>query len=157
MSNTCLRLALLPLLAALAEWCARNNMEFIDHLDVMSRMLQLDASGDMIRHEGEFLSAIEDPRIGRDKLDKLSQPVQNDGRSYPGFNLFDADDEALFSPSRAASSISAACRTKPCADFYKVGHTYKYYLTRFGKVMITTGLKLRELAIIPQLALNSAV
>ena len=45
----------------------------------------------------EFLSAIEDPRNGRDKLDKLSQTVQNEGRSYPGFNLFDADDEALFS------------------------------------------------------------
>ena len=45
----------------------------------------------------EFLSAIEDPRNGRDKLDKLSQSVQNEGRSYPGFNLFDADDEALFS------------------------------------------------------------
>jgi hypothetical protein len=38
----------------LAEWCARNNMEFIDHLDVMSRMLQLDSPGDMIRHEGEY-------------------------------------------------------------------------------------------------------
>jgi len=27
----------------------------------------------------EFLSAIEDPRNGRDKLDRLSQPVQNEG------------------------------------------------------------------------------
>ena len=44
----------------------------------------------------EFLSTIEDPRNGRDKLDKLSQPVQQEGRSYPGFNLFDPDDEALF-------------------------------------------------------------
>jgi hypothetical protein len=44
----------------------------------------------------EFLSTIEDPRNGRDKLDKLSQSVQNEGRSYPGFNLFDSDDEALF-------------------------------------------------------------
>jgi len=34
----------------------------------------------------------------------------------------------------------------------KVGHTYKYYLTRFGKEVLTTGLKLRELAVIPQLA-----
>ena len=31
----------------------------------------------------------------------------------------------------------------------KVGHTYKYYLTRFGKAVMTTGLKLRELVIIP--------
>ena len=50
-----------------------------------------------IRRYLEFLSAIEDPRNGRDQLDKLSQSVQNEGRSYPGFSLFDADDEALFS------------------------------------------------------------
>ena len=34
----------------------------------------------------------------------------------------------------------------------KVGHTYKYYLTQFGKDVVATGLKLRELVIIPQLA-----
>lgn len=39
----------------------------------------------------------------------------------------------------------------------KIGHTYKYYLTRFGKDVITTGLKLRELVIIPQPALSSTV
>lgn len=44
----------------------------------------------------EFLSTLEDPRNGRDKLDKLSQPVTHEGRSYPGFNLFDAEDDALF-------------------------------------------------------------
>jgi uncharacterized protein (TIGR03437 family) len=30
----------------------------------------------------EFLSAIEDPRAGRNKLDKLSQPVEQEGRRY---------------------------------------------------------------------------
>ena len=44
----------------------------------------------------EFLSTIEDPRNGRDKLNKLSQPLHHEGRSYPGFNFFDADDDALF-------------------------------------------------------------
>ncbi len=34
----------------------------------------------------------------------------------------------------------------------KVGRTYKCYLTQFGKQVITTGLKLRELVVIPQLA-----
>lgn len=32
----------------------------------------------------------------------------------------------------------------------KIGRTYKYYLTPFGKQVITTGLKLRELVVIPQ-------
>src|SRR5947208_8383177 len=32
----------------------------------------------------EFLSALEDPRAGRDKLDKLSQIVEQEGRRYRG-------------------------------------------------------------------------
>jgi hypothetical protein len=34
----------------------------------------------------------------------------------------------------------------------KIAHGYKYFLTRFGKQVVATGLKLRELVIIPQLA-----
>jgi hypothetical protein len=33
----------------------------------------------------------------------------------------------------------------------ETGRTYNYYLTRFGKQLIPSGLKLRELVIIPQL------
>lgn len=38
----------------------------------------------------------------------------------------------------------------------KIGHTYKYYATSFGKQVVTTALKLRELVIIPQLATGVA-
>ena len=38
----------------------------------------------------------------------------------------------------------------------KVGHTYKYYVTAFGKEVVATALKLRELVIIPQLATGIA-
>ena len=115
----------------------------------------------------------------RDKLDKLSQPVQNEGRSYRGFNLFDADDEALFSaiargefnisgmqnktlrrllPGHNSGQVSRLLkRLRVHGLIKKIGHTYKYYLTKFGRAVITTGLKLRELVIIPQLALDSAV
>ena len=34
----------------------------------------------------------------------------------------------------------------------KIGRTYKYYLTQFGSQVITMGLKLKELVIIPELA-----
>ncbi|HUV69521.1 MAG TPA: hypothetical protein VMW15_07655 [Terracidiphilus sp.] len=44
----------------------------------------------------EFLSTIEDPRNGCNKLDKLSWPRHHEGCSYPGFNLLDGDDEAQF-------------------------------------------------------------
>jgi hypothetical protein len=122
----------------------------------------------------EFLSTIEDPRNGRDKLDKLSQSVTQEGRSYPGFNLFDTDDEALFQsivrgefnisglqnkslrrflPDKSSGQISRLLkRLRVHGLIKKVGHTYKYYVTQFGKDVVATGLKLRELVIIPQLA-----
>jgi hypothetical protein len=33
----------------------------------------------------------------------------------------------------------------------KIGHTYKYYLTKFGTQVVTIGLKLKEFVIIPHL------
>ena len=126
----------------------------------------------------EFLSSIEDPRNGRDKLDKLSQTVHNEGRSYPGFNLFDHGDEALLlGIARGEFNISGLqnkslrrhLRGKNSSQvsrllkrlrlhglIKKVGRTYKYYLTQFGKTVIAAGLKLRELVIIPQLAFGGA-
>jgi hypothetical protein len=38
----------------------------------------------------------------------------------------------------------------------KVGKTYKYYLTALGKQVISLGLKLKQLHIIPQLSLAAA-
>jgi hypothetical protein len=122
----------------------------------------------------EFLSAIEDPRAGRNKLDKLSQPVEQEGRRYSGFNLFDADDENLLCAivrgefnisglqnktlrrhlsERSSSQVSRLLkRLRTHGLVKKVGHTYKYYVTAFGKEVVATALKLRELVIIPQLA-----
>jgi hypothetical protein len=122
----------------------------------------------------EFLSTLEDPRNGRDKLDKLSQPVTQEGRSYPGFNLFDTDDDALFQTLLRGEFNISGLQNKSLRRFLphlnsgqvsrllkrlrlhglikKVAHGYKYYVTTFGKDILTAGLKLRELVIIPQLA-----
>jgi hypothetical protein len=126
----------------------------------------------------EFLSAIEDPRAGRNKLDKLSQPVEQEGRRYSGFNLFDPDDENLLCslvrgefnisglqnktlrrhlPDLNSGQVSRLLkRLRTHGLVKKVGHTYKYYVTAFGKEVVATALKLRELVIIPQLACNTA-
>jgi hypothetical protein len=126
----------------------------------------------------EFLSAIEDPRAGRDRLDKLSQPVELEGRRYSGFNLFDPDDETLLCsivrgefnisglqnktlrrhlPELNSSQMSRILRRlRTHGLIKKIAHTYKYYVTPFGKEVVTTALKLRELVIIPQLALRPA-
>ena len=122
----------------------------------------------------EFLSAVEDPRAGRNRLDKLSQPVEQEGRRYCGFNLFDRDDESLLCAivrgefnisglqnktlrqhlpefnSGQMSRLLKRLRTHGLVK--KVGHTYKYYVTAFGKEVVATALKLRELVIIPRLA-----
>ena len=126
----------------------------------------------------EFLSAIEDPRSGKDKLDKLSQPVEQEGRRYSGFNLFDPNDETLlrsivrgefnitglqnktlrrYLPELNTRQVSRALkRLRTHGLIKKIGHTYKYYATAFGKEVVATALKLRELVIIPQLAVATA-
>jgi hypothetical protein len=122
----------------------------------------------------EFLSALEDLRNGRDKLDKLSQPVEHQGRTYPGFNFFDQEDDTLFRAIARGEFNVSGMQNKTLRRFLsgktsaqmsrllkrlrlhglirKVGRTYKYYLTQFGKQVLTTGIKLRELVVIPRLA-----
>ena len=126
----------------------------------------------------EFLSTIQDPRAGRNKLDKLSQTVEREGRRYSGFNLFDPGDETLLCSivrgefninglqnktlrrhlhelnSGQVSRLLKRLRTHGLIK--KVGHTYKYYITTFAKDVVATALKLRELVIIPQLAVSCA-
>jgi hypothetical protein len=106
----------------------------------------------------EFLSTIEDRRNGRDKLDKLSQSVRREGRSYPGSNLFDAGDEVLFQfqsivrgefnisglqnkslrrflPNKRSGQVSCLLkRLRVHGLIKKVGHTYKYYVTHSAKM-----------------------
>lgn len=122
----------------------------------------------------EFLSTIEDPCAGRNKLDKLSQTVEQEGRRYAGFNLFDPGDETLLCstlrgefnisglqnktlrshlPDRNSGQVSRLLkRLRTHGLIKKVGRTYKYYVTTFGKDVVATALKLRNLVIIPELA-----
>jgi len=122
----------------------------------------------------EFLSAIDDPTNGIDKLHKITRTVHQDTRSYRGFNFFDQDDEALFvALARGESAISGVQNKSLRARFSqynsaqmsrilrrlrthglikKAAHCYKYYLTALGKQVVALGLKLKELVIIPELA-----
>lgn len=126
----------------------------------------------------EFISAIEDNKAGSDKLNKMSGPVREDHRRYRGFNFFDPQDERLLrSLARGEFTISGfqnkdlrRClkdqssgqisrtmkRLRVHGLIKKVGRTYKYYLTALGRQVITLGLKLKELYIIPALAATPA-
>ena len=73
----------------------------------------------------EFLSAIDDPSKGIDKLNKFTRTVHEEARSYRGFNFFDQQDETLF---------LALARGE------------------FSIQVVALGLKLKVLVIIPELA-----
>jgi hypothetical protein len=133
-----------------------------------------EALGAANRRYLEFLSAIDDPSNGIDKLNKITRTVHEEARSYRGFNFFDQDDEALFlALARGEFTIGGVQNKALRARFprynsgqmsrilrrlrthgliKKASHCYKYYLTVLGKQVVALGLKLKELVIIPELA-----
>ena len=125
----------------------------------------------------EFISVIEDDKAGTDKLNKISQPVEENDRGYRGFNFFDPDDEELFRAlgsgefnisgfqnkdlrrrlkEKTTGQISRLTkRLRVHGLIKKVGRTYKYYVTALGKQVLALGLKLKNLYIIPELSFTT--
>lgn len=125
----------------------------------------------------EFISTLEDDKAGTDKLHKISQPVEENDRSYRGFNFFHPEDEELFQslgsgqfnisgfqnkdlrrriPGKNTGQISRLMkRLRSHGLIKKIGRTYKYYVTGLGKQVTALGLKLKNLYVIP--ALSAAV
>jgi hypothetical protein len=126
----------------------------------------------------EFISSIEDQRAGTDKLNKVSRPIQHNDRSYRGFNFFDPEDQELFQsllggqfnisgfqnkdlrrriPRKNTAQISRMMkRLRTHGLVKKIGRTYKYYITALGRQIITLGLKLKNLYVIPELSIAVA-
>jgi hypothetical protein len=122
----------------------------------------------------QFISDLADPSAGFKKLEKVTTTVIENHRPYKGFNFFDSDDQKVFLSiasgeftisgfqnkhlrqkinDKNTSQISRILkRLRTHGLIKRVAKTYKYYLTRFGSKVITMGLKLRELYIIPELA-----
>jgi hypothetical protein len=126
-----------------------------------------------------FLSDLDDPSAGVRQVEQLAEPVRQDDRTYRGFNLFNAEDLALFlalhrgewhiSGFRNASlrhilpHLSGAQVSRLLKRLHvhglikKIGRTYKYYLTDAGRRVTLTALKLRHLVVIPSLAQPQAI
>lgn len=126
----------------------------------------------------EFLPAIGDPSRGRRKLRRLTRTVHRNARGHRGFNLFDGCDERLFEvlargefqirgmgdkalraqlsglTSGQASRLLKRLRTHGIIK--KVSPGCRYYLTALGRQVIALGLRLKNLAIMPQLAIAEA-
>ena len=122
----------------------------------------------------KFISDIVDPGVGIKKLEKASTTVVQNNRPFKGFNFFNEDDmnilQAVMSgeftirgfqnknlrsklKNYSSSQVSRILkRLHTHGMIKKVAHTYKYYLTRFGSQVITMGMKVKTMVIIPELA-----
>jgi len=121
-----------------------------------------------------FLSSLDDPTVAIKTVARLSEKAEDAGRSYRGFNFFSEQDltllEALLRgentlrgfrntdlrrhlPGKSPGQVSRMLKRLWTHDLIrKVGGTYKYYITDLGRTVITMGLKLKELVVIPELA-----
>jgi hypothetical protein len=123
-----------------------------------------------------FISEFDDPSQGRKILTQVTEPKTEHDRTYKGFNFFSAADQKLLeiiargefcingmrnkdlrrylrgmSPGRISRLLK---RLRVHGFIKRVGHTYKYYLTRLGQRVIVAGLELKELFLAPRLALS---
>jgi len=123
----------------------------------------------------EFLSELDDPSAGIKALNTISQPSTDaSGRSHRGFNFFLPSDQKVFETILRGEFVISGWRNKdlrrvlpgttPSQASYllkrlrthglirRIGRAYKYYLTSFGRRVAATGLKIKELVVIPALA-----
>ena len=122
----------------------------------------------------DFLSTLDDPTASIKTVARLSEKIEDAGRSYRGFNFFSNEDQHLFEtilrgehtlqgfrnadlrrnlPGKSPGQVSRTLkRLWTHGLIKKIGGTYKYYITELGRTVITMGLKLKELVVIPELA-----
>lgn len=127
----------------------------------------------------KFLSDIETPEVGVDKLHRLTETQHDDkGRRYKGFNLLSEEDASFFRLLTSGEFVIAGFSNKRLQNFLpeknsgqltrilkrlrvhglikRVNNSYRYYLTDFGRQVTLMALKLREMVIIPSLAFDDA-
>jgi hypothetical protein len=160
----------------------RDGSKELKYADMLKTIYSLPALRELLlaanRRYLEFLSAIDDDTAGTGKLNKISRAVEENGRTYRGFNFFDDHDQELFEAllrgefnisgfhskslrhrlqDKTSGQISRLLkRLRVHGLVKKIGKTYKYYLTSLGTQVITLGLKLKELHVIPQLSIAAA-
>jgi hypothetical protein len=122
----------------------------------------------------DFISALDIPSVTESHLFTVSEKKLNNHRRYMGFNFFSAQDQRLFeiltrgefnisglrnadlrqhlpefSPNRMSRLLK---RLRVHGLIKKIGKSYKYYVTKYGKRVIIAGLKLKQQLILPAIA-----
>jgi hypothetical protein len=127
----------------------------------------------------KFISDIDTPEAGADKLQRLTETRTDNDRRYKGFNLLSEEDTFLFrtllrgefigcgfsnqalrqhlTDKNAGQVTRLLKRLRVHGLIKRVAKRYRYYLTDFGRQAATLALKLRELVVIPDLAVNLSV
>jgi hypothetical protein len=139
-------------LVKLAECCLAANTRYLD-----------------------FISTFQDYSTGVKNLDKVSEKVTSHERSYKGFNFFDHFDAKILLALEAGEfningfrnkTLRAKLKTQQSSSVFsrilkrlllhgiikRIKHSYKYYLTKLGKHVLTCAHIVKELNIIPALA-----
>jgi hypothetical protein len=123
----------------------------------------------------KFISSIATPEVGVEKLHRLAETKTENNHRYKGFNLFSEEDTCLFRTllqgeftisgftnkqlRQYLAHLSSSQTTRLIARLRihgiikKVAKGYKYYLTDPGRQSACLALKLREMVVIPELAL----
>ena len=122
-----------------------------------------------------YMASIDNPDVSRKNLDKLTRPVKDKkGRSSRGFNLFLEQDRLVFlaiirgewcisgfRSSWLRENLPGITSSQCCAIIKrlrlhglikKIGHQYKYYLTKLGRKAVTAALSLIENTVTPEFA-----
>ena len=121
----------------------------------------------------EFISGIENKSAGQKRLKKVTEPKKQNNRNYSGFNFFSKKDLSVllvmlrgefnisgfqnknlrkYLPDKSPGQISRLLKRLHVHGLIKkVQNTYKYYLTKLGKEVLLTALKLKQTIIIPSL------
>jgi hypothetical protein len=121
----------------------------------------------------EFISTIEERKVGTKRLRKVTKRIESNKRGYKGFNFFDDNDMKIIRilirgefnitgfrnkdlrnhfPQKSTAQISRILkRLKLHGIIKKASNSYKYYLTKMGKEVTITATKIKNFVIIPAL------
>jgi hypothetical protein len=122
----------------------------------------------------EFLSSLDDHSGGQRALERVTQPKPDGDRSFKGLNFFDRNDQALMravqrpafnihglarcdllrllpdlSPARLSRQLR---RLRVLGLLKRAANTYRYYLTRAGRLAIAAFERLTTFVIVPAMA-----
>ena len=125
----------------------------------------------------EFISSFDDYSDGEKKLTEVTHSVFEDGRSFKGINFFETRDLSVFQTLGRGEFQTFGLRNKQLREYLpdikpsamtrilkrlslhnlivKIEHTSRYSITSLGRQVITAGLAVRNLVIVPALAIES--